>query len=115
MGYHSQPCSNKQAASYPGRSPLKAADSKRGSAAARLNGATRVRFSYGLPVLAGFVRAEPRPTGRDPLKAADSKRGSAAARLAGATRVRFSCGLPLAAVLQQASRVLPRTQPSQGG
>src|SRR5713101_1111308 len=43
----------------------------RGFAAARLDGATRVRFSYGLPTLfAGFVSGVAASNGRSPLKAA---------------------------------------------
>src|SRR5712692_4438228 len=42
----------------------------RGSAAAHLDGATRVRFSYGLPEDSSPHKTLPRP-GRGPLKAAD--------------------------------------------
>jgi hypothetical protein len=43
---------------------------KRGCAAARLNGATRVRFSFGLPTLHGFASCIAASSGRSPLKAA---------------------------------------------
>src|SRR5438270_11706855 len=44
---------------------------KRGSAAARLPGATRVRFSYGLPEHLFLVRLAPRPHGHHSSHAAD--------------------------------------------